>query len=50
VVKKILAVCLSGKTEVDWDEVDRLAALPDFLIQNELRQLRNEVEDELKQK
>jgi len=49
VAKKMMAVCLSGKTEVDWDEVDRLAGLPDFLIQRELQQLRSEVEDELKQ-
>ena len=26
--KKLLAVCLAGQTPVDWDEVDRLAALP----------------------
>jgi len=47
VTKKMLAVCLEGQTEVDWTEVDRLAALPDFGVQQELRQLRSEVEDEL---
>jgi len=49
VAKKMLAVCLTGQTEVDWDEVDRLAGLPDFKIQREMRQLRREVEDELRQ-
>ncbi len=49
VAKKMLAVCLTGQTEVDWLEIDRLAALPDFGVQQELRQLRSEVEDELRQ-
>jgi len=47
VAKKMLAVCLTGKTQVDWSEVDRLASLPDFRILEEIRQLRREVEDEL---
>lgn len=49
VAKKMLAVCLTGQTEVDWLEIERLAALPDFGIQQEIRQLRSEVEDELRQ-
>lgn len=43
VAKKLIAVCLSGKTPVDWDEIDRLAALPSFNIQRELNQLREDV-------
>ncbi len=49
VAKKMLAVCLTGQTEVDWDEVERLAGLPDFRIQQEIRQLRSEVENEVGQ-
>lgn len=43
VAKKLLAVCLSGTTSIDWGEVDRLSALPSFNIRDELRQLREEV-------
>jgi hypothetical protein len=32
---------------VDWEEVYRLAALPDFKITSELKELREEVEREL---
>ena len=47
VARKLLAACLSGETPVDWDEVDRLAALPDFNVTDELNQLREEVQREL---
>ncbi len=43
VARKLLAVCLSGVTEVDWSEVERLAKLPSFDIVRELGQLREEV-------
>ena len=49
VARKLLAACLSGKTPVDWDEVNRLAALPEFRISEELRQLREEVERDIRQ-
>lgn len=45
--RKLLAACLSGATPVDWDEVERLAALPEFSVTSELRELRMEVEREL---
>jgi len=45
--KKLLAACLAGQTEVDWNEVRRLAALPDFNIVDELAELKQEVADEL---
>ena len=48
--KKLLATCLTGQTEVDWSEVDRLAALTDFNIVAELAELQREVADELKTK
>ncbi len=48
--KKMLAACLVGQTEVDWNEVERLAALKDFDIVAELVELKQEVADELKRK
>jgi len=43
VARKLMAVCLSGATPVDWMEVDRLAALPSFNIVRELDELKREV-------
>jgi hypothetical protein len=45
--KKLLAVCLNGDTSVDWDEVERLAALPDFKVTSELKTIMKEVRSEL---
>jgi hypothetical protein len=50
VAKKLLAVCLSGETPCDWDEVRRLAALPSFNVEREWDNLRREVERELEGK
>jgi len=36
VARKLLAACLSGETPVDWDEVTRLAALPEFKVPADL--------------
>jgi len=47
VAKKMLAVCLSNETSVDWDEVERLAGLDAFNISNELAALKEEVANEL---
>jgi len=47
VAKKLLAVCLSGATPVDWSEVSRLARLPDFNIELNLESLKREVAHEL---
>jgi hypothetical protein len=47
VAKKLLAVCVSGDTPVDWAEIRRLAELPSFNIARELDQLKQEVEREL---
>ncbi|MBT3194752.1 MAG: hypothetical protein HN341_19565 [Verrucomicrobia bacterium] len=44
---KLLAACISGETPVDWEEVNRLAALPDFKVTSELKELREEVQREL---
>ena len=44
---KLLAACISGETPVDWEEVDRLAALPDFKVTSELEELREEVQRKL---
>ena len=44
---KLLAACVSGETPVDWGEVNRLAALPDFMVTAELEELRKEVQREL---
>lgn len=47
VAKKILAVCMSGDTAVDWAEIQRLARLPAFNVEHELNELKNEVASEL---
>jgi hypothetical protein len=47
VARKMMAVCLTEKTPVDWDEVERLAGMPAFGITDELAQLRAEVANEL---
>ncbi len=48
VAKKMLAVCVTGATPVDWLEIERLARLPAFDIEDELRSLRSEVARELR--
>lgn len=47
VAMKMLAVCLSGQTPVEWEEVDRLARLPSFNIGHELTQLKAETSGEI---
>ena len=47
VAKKMLGVCLSGDTPVDWDEIRRLAGLPSFNVAKELDELKNEVAREI---
>lgn len=47
VAKKMLAVCVSGETPVNWDEIRRLAGLPSFNVAQELEALRREVACEL---
>lgn len=47
VAGKLMAVCLSGGIELDWNEVERLAKLPSFRISDELLQFKKEVADEL---
>lgn len=47
VAKKLLAVCLTGETPVDWGEIRRLAKLTSFNVERELDDLRNEVKREL---
>lgn len=45
---KLLAVCLGNKVQTDWDEVNRLAGLPEYAVSEELGRLMKEVEDELR--
>ena len=47
VAKKLLAVCVGGETPVDWEEIRRLARLPSFNVEQELDELRSEVQREL---
>jgi len=47
VAKKLLATCLGKATPVDWDEVNRLAALPAYGIAAELESLCTEVKREI---
>ncbi len=46
-IMALLAACVSGETSVDWEEVNRLAALPEFNVSVELDELREEVQREL---
>ena len=48
VARKMLAVCLSGETPVDWAEVQRLTRLPAFGIAGEFERFMEEVSRELK--
>lgn len=43
VARKLLAVCLAGTTPVDWQEVERLAALSSFAVSDEVRRMKQEV-------
>lgn len=45
--RKLLAACVSGKTDVDWDEVSRLARDPAYDIDEALRVMRTEVTNAL---
>lgn len=47
--RKLIAVALSGHVELDWQEVRRLAALPEFGILSQLEKLVGEVAHELGQ-
>lgn len=47
VAKKLLAASLTSQTDVDWAEVERLAALPAFAVKDELIRLKEEVQNEL---
>ena len=46
--KKLLATALNGDFEVDWKEAERIAALPIYDCLNHLKDLRSEVEKELR--
>jgi hypothetical protein len=48
--KKLAAVALGGALEFDWQELRRLASLPEYRILNECQTLIREVADELKTK
>jgi hypothetical protein len=48
VARKLMAVCIRGATPLDWDEVERLAALPSFAVTRELAILRKETEREIR--
>ena len=48
VAKKLLSVCMSGDTPIDWNEINRLAGLPSFNVTKEMDELRKEVARELK--
>jgi len=43
--EKLLAVAESGELPVDWTEAERVAALPEYGVLDELRSLRAEVAD-----
>jgi hypothetical protein len=45
--RKLIAVALSGHVEMDWSEVARLAALPEYRILPALEKIVREVAHEL---
>lgn len=48
VAGKLMAVCLKGGLDVDWQEAERLAALPTFRILKEFRQFKKDISNEIK--
>jgi hypothetical protein len=46
VARTLIALGLSDRLSIDWDEVDRVARLPDFKIAKEIKNLKKEVSDE----
>jgi hypothetical protein len=46
IARKFMAVCLSGGTPVNWDEVARLSALASFDVSRELEKLKREITGE----
>ncbi len=47
VASKLIIVCLKGGIDLDWREVERLAALPTFGILDQFLQFKKEIADEL---
>jgi hypothetical protein len=47
IAKKLMAVCLKGGVDIDWQETERIAALASFRILNEFRQFKKEISDEI---
>lgn len=48
--EKLLAVALSGELPVDWEEVERVAGLPEYAVLPELMAMRKEVERRMEEK
>jgi hypothetical protein len=46
VARTLISVGLSERLSIDWEEVDRVARLPDFRIAEEVKILKKEVSDE----
>jgi hypothetical protein len=42
--KKLIAACIFGKVEMDWNEARRVAALPEYRVEKELAELVEEVQ------
>jgi hypothetical protein len=47
VAKKLMAVCLKGGIDINWEETERLAELPSFRILEEFRRFKKEISDEI---
>jgi len=47
VARKMMVACLAGGVDIDWQEVERLAALPSFRILDEYQLFKQEIADEL---
>ncbi len=48
--RALLAACLSGKVNVDWNEVDRLASDKQYAVSEQLHILKKEVGDGFRKK
>ncbi len=45
--KKLIAACISGQVEVNWEEAKRVAALPEYRVEKEMIALVAEVQKEI---
>jgi hypothetical protein len=48
--KKLIAVAINGTIDINWEETERVAALPEYNVARELKKIKEEVSKEVKNK